>query len=211
MDDRLKTLAMSMWAKISSAPETHPFHQNNKNMHTAMHLLGKQPTRARDLPLEMSLLQTASKASLPVVQRVHIMPRNPITPITSPFVFDIQLPSKAKASLNPQEVRNLREGITGYIVDTYQHHDEFYVDGSVDPETGKSAAAFIYHSGGTKTAQAFCVSDFVSSTQAELAAIHQSLVHIESNPSTQIRFMIHCDSQPAIQSLQHKLRDPLDK
>ena len=89
-----------------------------------------------------------------------------------------------------------------YIIDQFHDHDQFYVDGPVDPDTGRSAAAFILHSQGAQTHQALRVSDFVSSTQAELAAIHESLRHIEAHRPTQTKFVIHCDSHPAIQSLQ---------
>ena len=35
LGNMLKSLAMSTWTKIRSAPITHSFHQNNKNMHTS--------------------------------------------------------------------------------------------------------------------------------------------------------------------------------
>ena len=211
MDDRLKTLAMSSWAKIKSAPDTHPFHQNKKDMHTEVYLLGRKPTRGRELPLEMSLLKTAEQAAIPDLQRVHVPPMNPTIPKQPPFVYDIKVLSKAKGSLTSEEADTLKQSVLSYISETFHAYDQFYVDGSVEPESGKAAAAYILHRKDNKISDAFRVSDHVSSTQAELAAIHQSLICIESNPSAQTQYVIHCDSQPAIQGLQRTKIDPLDK
>ena len=79
MYDRIKTLAMVTWTKISSFPESHPFHPSNKDLHISRHLLGKQPTRERDIPLEMSLMETDTHACIPEVKRAYIRPYNPIT------------------------------------------------------------------------------------------------------------------------------------
>ena len=81
----------------------------------------------------------------------------------------------------------------------------------MEPETGRSAADFVLHRPGGTFQQARRVSDFVSSTQAELAAIHQSLDHFQSNRCPHSSVVIHCDSHAAIQSLQRKKRDPLDQ
>jgi len=62
MDDRANTLAIVTWTKILSFPEYHPFHQSNKD------LLGKQPTRERDITLEMSLMETDMHACIPEVK-----------------------------------------------------------------------------------------------------------------------------------------------
>ena len=43
-----------------------------------------------------------------------------------------------------------------------------------------------------------------------MAAIHQSLLHLQSNPCPHTSVGIHCDSHASIQSLQRKKRDPLD-
>ena len=210
MDDRVKTLAMVTWAKIRSSPKSHPFHQHNKDMHTSMHLLGKQPTRGRDIPLEMSLIHIAKVAAIPEIKRACVKPRNPITAAPIPFSFDIHLPTKAKHRLTPQETLELKESVLTRITEKYGGHYQFYVDGSVDSETGRSAAAFILHKPEGLLHHATRVSDFVSSTQAELAAIHQSLLHLQSNPCPQTSVVIHCDSHASIQSLQRKKRDPLD-
>jgi len=204
MDDRFKTLAMVTWTKIRSSPESHPFHQSNKDMHTSTHLLGKQPSRKTDIPLEMSLMETATHAHIPEVKRAYIKPCNPIISTPSPFSFDIQLPHKAKNSLTPQETEELKESVITRIAEKYDGHYQVYVDGSVDPETGRSASAFVLHGPGGTFQQAKRVSDFVSSTQAELAAIHQSLEHFQTNPCPLTSVVIHCDSHAAIQSLQRK-------
>ena len=211
MDDRFKTLAMVTWTKIRSSPESHPFHQSNKDMHTSTHLLGKQPSRKTDIPLEMSLMETATHAHIPEVKRAYIKPCNPIISTPSPFSFDIQLPHKAKNSLTPQETEELKESVITRIAEKYDGHYQVYVDGSVDPETGRSSSAFVLHGPGGTFQQAKRVSDFVSSTQAELAAIHQSLEHFQTNPCPLTSVVIHCDSHAAIQSLQRKKRDPLDQ
>ena len=126
-------------------------------------------------------------------------------------MYDIKVLSKAKGSLTLEEADTLKQSVLSYISETFHAYDQFYVDGSVEPESGKAAAAFILHREYNKFSDAFRVTDYVSSTQAELAAIHQSLICIESNPSAQTQYVIHCDSQPAIQGLQRAKIDPLDK
>ena len=129
--------------KIKLSPITHPFHQNNKDMHTSMHLLGRASSRVRDISLEISLMQTAKSASIPEVRSCITTPNNPLIPIISPFSFHIQLPHKAKHSLCPEEVRSPEETNLTRIHDKYDNHYQFYLDGSVDPDTGRSASASI--------------------------------------------------------------------
>ena len=61
----------------------------------------------------------------------------------------------------------------------YGNHYQFYVDGSVYPDTGRCAPAFISECMDGETKYAVRVSNLVSSTQAELAARHQSLLHLQ--------------------------------
>ena len=211
LDDRLKSLAMSTWAKIRSAPITHPFHQKNKNMHTSTHLLGRLSARKRDVPLEMSLSQTAESACIPEISCHSAIPIDPLNPPTSPFSFDIHLPHKAKHTLTLEEVRSLKETVLTRISDKYGNHYHFYVDGSVDPVSGRSASAFLYQSMGEETEHAVRVSDLVSSTQAELAAIHQSLLYLQENPAPYSSIVIHCDSEAAIKSLKVHKTYPSDQ
>ena len=211
LEDRLKSLAMSTWTKIKSSPSTHPFHQNNKDMHRSIHLLGRASSRVRDIPLEISLMQTAKAASIPEVRSHIITPNNPLNPIISPFSFDIQLPHKAKHRLCPDEVRSLKETVLTRIHCKYGNHHQFYVDGSVDLDTGRCASAFISECRNGKTQHAVRVSNLVSSTQAELAAINQTLLHLQENPTPHSSIVVHCDSHAAIQSLQATKKDPTDQ
>ncbi len=159
----------------------------------------------------MSLLKTAEQAAIPDIQRLHILPTHPTTPKQPHFVYDIKGLSKAKGCLSLEESDILKQSILSYISETFHAYDQFYVDGSVDPESGRAVAAYILHQEYNKISDTFRVTDYVSSTQAELAAIHQSLLYIESNPTAQTQYVIHCDSQPAIQALKRTKIDPLDK
>ena len=66
-----------------------------------------------------------------------------------------------------------------------------YVDGSVAQDAGRCAFAFISESMRGETQHAVCVSDLVSSTQAELVAMHQSLLHFQENPTPHSNIVIH--------------------
>ena len=102
-------------------------------------------------------------------------------------------------------MRQLKETVLNRISTKYGNHYQFYVDGSVDPDSGRSASAFLCQSMEEETEHAVRVSDLVSSTQAELAAIHQCLLYLQENPSPYSCIVIHCDSEAAIKSLKvHK-------
>ena len=55
------------------------------------------------------------------------------------------------------------------------------------------------------------MSDLVSSTQAELAAIQQSLLYLQENPAPYSSIVIHCDSEAAIKSLKVHKAYPFDQ
>jgi ribonuclease HI len=88
---------------------------------------------------------------------------------------------------------------------------QFYVDGSVDPEDGRSAAAYTCHTTSPVIDKGVRITDHVSSTQAELSAVHLSLLHILSAKTPPKKTVIFCDSQAAILTLKRFKPDPLDQ
>ena len=74
----------------------------------------------------------------------------------------------------------------------------YYTDGSVNPDTGAAASAFVV---GDVTI-AWRNSDNISSLQTELAAIEGALLNTEGGPGTTIT--IHTDSKAAVQTLQRR-------
>ena len=109
----------------------------------------------------MSLIKTAEQAAIPDLQRVHVPPMNPTIPKQPPFVYDIKVLSKAKGSLTIEEADTLKQSVVSYISETFHAYGQFYVDGSVEPESGKAAAAYILHRKDNKIYDAFRVSDHV--------------------------------------------------
>ena len=168
LEDRLRSLAMSFWTKI--------------NMQTSIYLLGRASSGVRDIPLEISLMQTAKSASISEVRSRITTTNNPLNHIISPFSFDIQLPHKTKHRLCPEKVTSLKETVIR-IHGKYGNHHQFYIDGSVNPAAGRCASAFVSECMNEETQHAVRVSNLVLSTQAELAAIIQSLLHQE-NPTS---------------------------
>ena len=74
----------------------------------------------------------------------------------------------------------------------------YYTDGSVNPDTGAAASAFVM---GDVTI-AWRNSDNISSLQTELAAIEGALLNTEGGPGTTIT--VHTDSKAAVQTLQRR-------
>lgn len=210
IDDRMKTLSMVAYTKIK-AVHHHPFHQYSKNMHIAKHLLGKYPKRGRDLPLEMSLIETSSMASLPQVPYINIPAIRPDSPTLSSYMnIDIKLPTKSKSDMTNLEIAELRQSVMTYIESQFKNHFHIYVDGSVNKDTGRAASAFIAHNDINPYSKVVRVSDKVSSTQAELTAIEEALAYIKLAPSLYSHVVIHCDSHSAITSLLKSKLDPLE-
>ena len=57
--------------------------------------------------------------------------------VISPFSFDIQLPHKVKHILCHEEVSSPKETALTRVHGKYGNHYQFYVDGSVDTDTGR--------------------------------------------------------------------------
>jgi ribonuclease HI len=212
LDDRMKGLAMVTLSKILASGNTHPYCLYNRYMHMDPDLLGKHYKRKRHLPLDISLHQTAKQANIPKLKSHTPVARHPSNPpLSSCFSYDIQPLYKSKSSFTPSELQELAKTIVEYIDTTFPTFLNCYVDGSVDNNTGHSASAFISHNPECTAEKAIRVSDHVSSTQAELAAIHEVLVHINNySNTTPSQVVIHCDSMSAIQALKKTKIDPFN-
>ena len=79
--------------------------------------------------------------------------------------------------LGPEEVRSLTETALTRIQSKYGNQHQPYVDGSVDLDTDRCASAIISESMEGEIQHAVRVSDLVSLTITELAAIHHSLLY----------------------------------
>jgi len=116
----------------------------------------------------------------------------------------------SKQTATQSQLQLVREEIDNKILSCYSEHLQIYVDGSVDPDSGRAGSAFIakypdnsiYKSGAR-------ISNWVSSTQAEVAAIFLALSHIQLGNSRS-EIVIFCDSMAAIQQLQSRHLDPLN-
>ncbi|XP_045105326.1 uncharacterized protein LOC123500768 [Portunus trituberculatus] len=119
-------------------------------------------------------------------------------PWTPPLaVFSYKVPDAPKRDIAARRIHGelsiarLEEGHTGV----------YYTDGSRDPDTGRSGAAFVL-----REEHAWRLSDGCSSLQTELAAIFQVTAHALQQETTTI--VIHTDSRSAIEVLQRqKIRD----
>lgn len=74
----------------------------------------------------------------------------------------------------------------------------YFTDGSVDTDSGRSGAAFVYNG----DESAWRLSDGCSSLQTELVAIQQATIHALRTDKS--RIIIHTDSLSAVQTLQQK-------
>ena len=106
----------------------------------------------------------------------------------------------------------LREDISNTIQTLYSLEDQVYVDGSVDMETGRAAAAYIFKPKQDEQPilEHFRITNWVSSTQAELGAIFKVLEKILTT-QTNRSVVILCDSMAALLTIQLKpnILDPL--
>ena len=82
------------------------------------------------------------------------------------------------------------------------------MDGAKDPETGRAGAGFYVVNDSQKVRKNFRLSDHISSTQAELAAIYLVLNYIRDQNLWK-DVVIHCDSLPFILTLKYYSPDPL--
>ena len=211
IEDRCNTLASSAFAKIKSFGNSHPYFQGGKQMHTDPDVLGKKPNHPRDIPLDMVLNNMFNKLNIQPLKAITLTAVNPMLPSpVQPIRVDLASLCSPKSIITPTEKVILCDSIIDYIKKEYVNYFEIYVDGSVDPDTGRASAAYTSPGHEEYFELGARISDGVCSTQAELAAIHLVLkqlliTHIPIN-----KVVIHCDSQSAIKTIQRNSPDQFD-
>ncbi|XP_045139251.1 uncharacterized protein LOC123520753 [Portunus trituberculatus] len=122
-----------------------------------------------------------------------------------PLCTTVRLPRQKKKDLSNAELR--QQGLQAVYEGWRPQTAAYFTDGSSDPQTGKSGAAFVCVARGegtqggdtTTTTLAARTTDHSSSTQTELAAIHMALEH--AHTSHTLHVLINTDSMTAIHSL----------
>ena len=209
LNTRALSLATVAYSKIKAQMPNHPFFHQNKEMHMNLWMFQKNKKRENDLPLDIALEKVMTKFGSPVLQSIDIPTSSPLDPTLSSFIrFNISPLPKPKEAYLPAELVTLREEIYNIIETLYEEEDQVYVDGSVDMESGRAASAYIFKTGGNPVMETFRITDWVSSTQAELGAIFKVLENILVSKINH-RVVIFCDSMSALQTLQCK-PNPLD-
>ena len=213
LNDRSQALVAVSYSKIKAQSNSHPFFHERKNMHMDLWMFQKGSKLTNDMPLEIALETILQKLSIPPLDSIEIPPTSPLDPpVTSIIKFNITPLPKPKESYSATELVCLKEEISNRIQTMYSLEDQVYVDGSVDMETGKAAAAYIFKPKQDEhpIMEHFRITNWVSSTQAELGAIFKVLEKIlitQTNRSV----VILCDSMAALLSIQSKpnILDPL--
>jgi ribonuclease HI len=210
IEDRCKFLAATAISKIKYPGSNHPYLQSGKEMHMDPDMLGKRPLYDSDIPLDMVLTNLSQQIGLLPLQITPVVFPNPIHPTTLQKVsVDLTALEMPKHLFSLEQKVTLREKIEAHINTTYSDHLEVYVDGSLDPITGRASAA--YTSIETDLEAGIRITNHVCSTQAEMAAIHLTLEKLLSTNISFSKVVIHCDSQAAIKTLQRSTPDPLDQ
>ena len=210
--DRSEALAAVAITKINAYPNSHPFFHTKKEMHMDRYLMKKASTLKNDVPLDIALSQLITKFTLPTIKHVNIPLRCPFSAKQNSqinmVINPLHLP---KHQILSTQFETIRLDIENHLQTNYPDHQHIYVDGSVDPDSGRAGAAFIFKPRDSQPIlqSNFRLSDWVSSTQAELSAILKSLVQIGDIPSPR-HALIMCDSMAAMHSLQKTDPDPLD-
>ena len=175
-------------------------------------MLGKEPKIEKDLPLEIALENIATEYMIPQLSRVDIPTRSPYIPSLSSHInFNIVPLPISKQHASPVQLQAIREDTEDLIKTLYKDHQQMYVDGSVDPDTGRAGSAFILKCTDSSPLiqSANRISDWVSSTQAEVAAIFMGIKEIPIHNYSK-KIVIFCDSMAAILELQRTIPDPLN-
>ena len=212
LNDRLDSLAVVAYTKFKANELTHPYFQNGKEMHMDPFLLGKQSIHPRDIPLDMFLKNLSESIGLPKLSSIPKSINHPLeSHISSLINFEFTNLETSKHLLTSEEMKSIVKVIENDIETRYSDHNQIYVDGSVDPESGQAAAAYSFHSINPPKDLGVRITDNVSSTQAELSAIHLTLLEIQTSCLTPSKTVILCDSQAAIKTMQRSNPDPLDQ
>ena len=211
LEDRIDSLAMVAMAKVKAYPCSHPYFQAGREMHTSSHPTNRIPKHNKDLPLDLVLENLESTYCVPVITPIELPNTPPHTPhIKKRLRFDIKPLPKSKASLSESEKLSICYNLTNHIGKNFANHCQIFVDGAKDPETGKAGAGIVLAGIEHEYTKHFRLSNGISSTQAELAAIYLALVNIIENQLPYSKIVIHCDSLPAILSLKHYSPDPMN-
>lgn len=211
ISDRLENLALRLYTKIKPFSDSHPFFQHGKLMHSNLSFLGSAPKYDFDLPLDMALKKLERLYKTPSIRPCLPEIQTPLSPTFPESVkFQILNLKKPKQSMTPEEKISTKESVMLLIDSLYANHTQFFVDGSKDPESGRAGAGIYGESQECPLSLSHRLSDGISSTQAELAAISILLSHLVENPPPTTNFVIFCDSQPAIMAIKSYKFDPLE-
>ena len=210
IEDRCKYLSATAFSKIKYPGSNHPYLQEGKEMHMDTEMLGKKPLHDSDIPLDMVLTKLSHQIGLAPLQSTPVTFPNPLLQTTLQKVsVDLSTLEMPKKLISLEDKIILRKEIETHISTTYTEHLEVYVDGSVDPITGRASAAFTSLEPNFEAGVR--ITDHVCSTQAELAAIHLTLEELLTTNISFSKIVIHCDSQAAIKTLQRSSPDPFDQ
>jgi len=211
LEDRLSYLSVVAMAKIKAFSESHPYFQSGREMHLSPHLLGTKTKHNRDLPLDLVMDRLESFYNIPAVTPLHLPADPPTMPhIRKSLVFDIKPLPKSKLSLSESEVLKISSDRTQYIQNTFSSYLQLYVDGSKHPETRLAGAGIYGEKDSLKFREHYRLSNGISSTQAELAAIYLALIYIRDHELTFCNNVIHCDSLSALLTLKYYYPNPLE-
>ena len=211
LEARIISLSMVAMAKIRAYPCSHPYFQSGREMHMSSHPTSRMPKNSRDMPLDLVLETLESTYRVPIITPIELPNIPPHIPhIKKRLRFDIKPLSKSKLSLSEAEKFSICHKFTEHIAKNFENHCHIYVDGAKDPETGKAGAGLVLSRNEYEYTKHFRLSNGISSTQAELAAIYLSLVTIRENQIPDPKIVIHCDSLPSILTLKHYNPDPLN-
>ena len=165
-----------------------------------------------DLPFDMFLNLNSETIKVPTIPRIPYAFVNPLSSSTQSIVsFEFSKLEVTKRTMTEIQMKELAVTIERDIEERYADHIRYYVDGSVDPIEGRASSAFTSHNIRPQAEKGVRITDNVSSTQAELAAIHLTLLHIAADVTHPKHVVILCDSQSGITTLQRTKPDPLDQ
>ena len=208
IEDRAKSLSMVSLSKFKANGNSHPYVLKTKDMHIEAHITGSQ---GRSVPLGIAMHNVAEDCSLPHVELITLPSRHPrLGPLSASIKTDIKPLAKSKSLMTPSELLEVRDQVNSHINQVYSLHTQFYIDGSVDPDSGRAAAGIMSNSASNSVAVALRLTDGISSTQAELGAIHEALCYI-TGFSSDHKVVIHCDSLSAIQAIKRPTPDIYNK
>ncbi|GFR91624.1 Gag-Pol polyprotein [Elysia marginata] len=117
---------------------------------------------------------------------------------------------------NEEDINNLRVKTLEHIDNTYPHDTwtHIYTDRSSDNMKAGGAGIHIWHSDGSKEDIAKATGSICSNFKAEVIAIKTALEHIQANQDNsgeEQKYIIFCDSQAALQSLEQTPTDQLSE